>query len=191
MLIGYARVSTSDQNLDLQIEELRKVGCDPDKIFTDVASGSKSERPGLTQALQYVRADDVLVVWKLDRLGRSLDHLIETIKELQKREIGFRSLTQQLDTTTAGGMLIFHVFAAVAEFEKELIRERTRAGLESARSRGRLGGRPKVLDKMKEEMIGSLYDAKKLSIADICTAAGVSKATLYRFLESRRKIIAA
>ncbi len=185
MRIGYARTSTSDQCLDLQIDELKKAGCE--KIYSDVASGSKSDRPELKLALANLRKDDVLVVWKMDRLGRSLKHLLDTVTVLQARGVGFRSLTQNLDTTTAGGMLIFHVFGAVAEFERELIRERTRAGLDSARSRGRLGGRPKAMDPKKEELVSSLYDSKKLSIAAICETAKISKATLYRYIAARNR----
>src|SRR5215212_3078677 len=123
MLVGYARVSTQDQTLALQKDALEKLGCE--RIFTDMLSGTKAERPGLTEALEYVRSGDTLVVWKLDRLGRSLRHLIETIRQLHERGVGFKSLTEQIDTTTSGGKLIFHVFGALAEFERDLIRERT------------------------------------------------------------------
>ena len=143
MLIGYARVSTSDQTLDLQKDALDKAGCD--RIFTDTASGAKAERVGLDEALSYVRPGDTLVVWRLDRLGRSLKHLIETITGLNDRKIGFKSITEAIDTTTSGGKLIFHIFGALAEFERDIIRERTQAGLTAARARGRLGGRPKSL----------------------------------------------
>src|SRR5512147_779059 len=149
MLIGYARVSTTDQTLDLQKDALQKAGCD--KIFTDTASGAKVERTGLDEALNYVRPGDTLVVWRLDRLGRSLKHLIETITGLANREIGFKSLTEAIDTTTSGGKLIFHIFGALAEFERDIIRERTQAGLTAARARGRKGGRPKALTPKKEE----------------------------------------
>src|SRR3954469_24529125 len=142
MLVGYARISTTDQTLDLQHDALTKAGCS--RIFTDTASGAKSEREGLTEALSYVRVGDTLVVWKLDRLGRSLKDLIERIKQLNDRKIGFRSITENIDTTTSGGKLIFHIFGALAEFERDIIRERTNAGLEAARARGRLGGRPKA-----------------------------------------------
>src|SRR5512133_432958 len=143
MFIGYARVSTSDQTLDLQKDALDKAGCD--RIFTDTASGAKAERTGLDAALSYVRTGDTLVVWRLDRLGRSLPHLIETITALNTRKIGFKSITENIDTTTSGGKLIFHIFGALAEFERDIIRERTQAGLHAARARGRLGGRPKAL----------------------------------------------
>jgi DNA invertase Pin-like site-specific DNA recombinase len=141
MLVGYARVSTEDQNLDLQKDALQKAGCE--KLFTDVASGAKDERAGLAEAIAFLRPGDTLVVWKLDRLGRSLKHLIETVTALQARKVGFRSLQESIDTTTSGGKLIFHVFGALAEFERDLIRERTQAGLQAARARGRKGGRPR------------------------------------------------
>src|ERR671938_488780 len=143
MLVGYARVSTQDQTLDLQLDALKKVGCE--KLYTDTASGAKADREGLEEAINYAREGDVLVVWRLDRLGRSLGHLIETITELHRRGVGFRSLTEQIDTTTPSGKLIFHVFGALAEFERDLIRERTQAGLTAARVRGRTGGRPAVM----------------------------------------------
>src|SRR6184192_924840 len=159
MLIGYARVSTQDQTLDLQKDALEKIGCT--KIFTDTASGATTERSGLTEALNYVREGDSLVVWRLDRLGRSLKHLIETITNLNKRMIGFQSITENIDTTTSGGKLIFHIFGALAEFERDIIRERTKAGLAAARARGRLGGRPKAktLNTPKKVALAqSLYD---------------------------------
>src|SRR3712207_2501380 len=138
MLIGYARVSTHDQTLSLQKDALEKADCE--KIFTDTVSGTKAERKGLTEALSHLRAGDTLVVWRLDRLGRSLRHLIDTITELAERGVGFKSLQENIDTTTSGGKLVFHIFGALAEFEREIIRERTRAGLTAARSRGRAGG---------------------------------------------------
>src|SRR5512133_3754740 len=143
MLIGYARVSTSDQTLDLQKDALRQAGCE--RIFTDTASGAKAERIGLEEAMSHLRKGDILVVWKLDRLGRSLKHLIETITALNAEGIGFKSITESIDTTTSGGKLIFHIFGALAEFERDIIKERTQAGLTAARARGRLGGRPKAL----------------------------------------------
>src|SRR5258707_723528 len=142
MLVGYARVSTEDQTLDLQKDALTKAGCR--RIFTDVASGASTERKGLDQALDHLREGDTLAVWRLDRLGRSLPHLIETVTTLEGRGIGFKSLTESIDTTTSGGKLIFHIFGALAEFERNLIKERTQAGLEAARARGHLGGRPKA-----------------------------------------------
>jgi DNA invertase Pin-like site-specific DNA recombinase len=145
MLIGYARVSTQEQTLNLQRDALEKAGCT--KLFTDTASGSgaQAERKGLDEALNYVRKGDTLVVWRLDRLGRSLPHLIATMTDLEERGIGVQSLTENIDTTTSGGKLIFHIFGALAEFERNLIRERTNAGLSAARERGRIGGRPNAL----------------------------------------------
>ncbi len=179
--IGYARVSTFEQILDLQRDALTAAQCD--RIFTDTMSGSRSDRPGLEQALDYLRAGDVLVVWRLDRLGRSLKYLIEVITRLNERGIGFKSLTEQIDTTTSGGKLIFHVFGALAEFERDIIRERTQAGLAAARARGRMGGRPKKLETpTKVAMARALYADESHSIADICKSLGVSRATLYRYL---------
>src|SRR2546421_4899615 len=147
MLVGYARVSTQDQTLNLQKDALEKIGCT--KIFTDTASGTQTERKGLEEAIDFLRAGDSLVVWRLDRLGRSLRHLIEVITALEKRGIGFKSLTESIDTTTSGGKLIFHIFGALAEFERNLIRERTMAGLAAARARGHKGGRRRVMDAKK------------------------------------------
>ncbi len=183
MLIGYARVSTLEQTLALQQDALTQAGCE--RIFTDTASGSQVVRPGLEEALAYVRPDDTLVVWRLDRLGRSLRHLIDTVSVLQERGIGFKSLQEQIDTTTSGGKLVFHVFGALAEFERDLIRERTQAGLLAARARGRLGGRPKALDPRKAQIAKQLYHDKSNSIADICRTLHISRATLYRYLKTR------
>jgi len=144
MLIGYARVSTNEQNLDLQRDALLKAGCREKDIFTDKITGTKQERDGLTRALSHLREGDTFVVWRLDRLGRSLKHLIETVTNLHGQNIAFQSITENIDTATATGQLIFHIFGALAEFERNLIRERTIAGLESARARGRLGGRPEL-----------------------------------------------
>src|SRR5919106_4087167 len=184
MNIGYARVSTQDQTLALQKDALKKIGCN--KIFTDTASGTKEERKGLEDALNYVREGDTLVVWRLDRLGRSLKHLIETISQLDTRKIGFKSLTENIDTTTSGGKLIFHIFGALAEFERNLIRERTTAGLMAARARGRTGGRPKVLTGKKLSIAQDLYD-KRHPIAEICQTLKISKATLYRSIKRGSK----
>src|SRR5512142_408572 len=181
MLIGYARVSTTDQTLALQQGALKRAGCE--RIFTDAASGSRTDRTGLEEALRFLRdGEDTLVVWRLDRLGRSLRHLIDTISELQERGVGFRSLQEQIDTTTSGGKLVFHVFGALAEFERDLIRERTQAGLAAARARGRLGGRPRALDERKAQIARVLYADKSNSIADICRTLGISRATLYRYV---------
>ena len=184
MLIGYARVSTHEQTLDLQQDALIEEGCDP--IYTDTASGAQTERKGLQEAFQYLRKGDVLVVWRLDRLGRSLKHLIETITALEERSIGFKSLSESIDTTTSGGKLVFHVFGALAEFERDLIRERTKAGLAAARARGRRGGRPKASTLNTEKKVAlaqALYEDKNNSIADICATLLVSRSTLYRYLK--------
>jgi len=184
MLIGYARVSTDDQDLSLQRDALNASGCN--RIFTDTMSGAKAERPGLSAALDHCRAGDTVVVWRLDRLGRSLTNLIELMTALEEKEIGFKSLSEQIDTTTSGGKLIFHIFGALAEFERELIRERTRAGLAAVRARGRQGGRPKKLDTPKKiAMAQSLYNEGTHSIDDICQTLGVSRATLYRVITTR------
>src|SRR4051812_20339871 len=182
MLVGSARVSTADQNLDLQEDALRKVGCE--RLFTDVASGAQDQRAGLAEALAFLRPGDTLVVWKLDRLGRSLKHLIETVTALQARRVGFRSLQESIDTTTSGGKLIFHVFGALAEFERDLIRERTRAGLQAARARGRQGDRPRSLDATKLAQARSLHKDPANTIAAICATLGISRATFYRHLPS-------
>jgi DNA invertase Pin-like site-specific DNA recombinase len=185
MLIGYARVSTQDQTLNLQKDALQKAGVT--RIFTDTASGAKAERKGLDAALNYVRQGDTLVVWRLDRLGRSLPHLIATMTALEERGIGFKSLTENIDTTTSGGKLIFHIFGALAEFERNLIRERTQAGLLAARARGRTGGRPKALRERRLSMAQALYNNKQNSIADICQTLKISKATLYRYIKTRER----
>jgi DNA invertase Pin-like site-specific DNA recombinase len=180
MLIGYARVSTHEQTLNLQQDALQKAGCG--KLFTDTASGAKAERKGLDEALAYVRKGDTLVVWRLDRLGRSLPHLITTMTDLEERGIGFKSLTENIDTTTSGGKLIFHIFGALAEFERNLIRERTTAGLTAARARGRTGGRPKVLTGRHLSIAQDLYD-RRHPIVEICRTLKISKATLYRSIK--------
>ncbi len=181
MIVGYARVSTDDQTLALQLDALQAAGCE--KVFRDTISGTKTERPGLTKALDHVRNGDMLVVWRLDRLGRSLSHLIELIQTLEGRGVGFKSLTEQIDTTTSSGKLIFHIFGALAEFERNLIRERTMAGLRAARARGRKGGRPKKPNTdTKIAMAKQLHADPTNSITDICKTLGVSRATLYRYL---------
>src|SRR3712207_507576 len=180
--VGYARVSTQDQTLDLQLDALKKAGCI--KIFTDTASGAKSERKGLHEALGYVRENDVLVVWRLDRLGRSLKDLVDIISKLDARKIGFKSLTENIDTTTSRGKLIFHIFGALAEFERNLIRKRTNAGLTAARMRGIKGGRPKSLTEKKVEMARKLYADKSNSIEEICKMLGISRMTLWRYVKA-------
>ena len=183
MLVGYAWVSTPEQNLTPQTDALKKAGCR--KVFDDKVSGAGSERTGLKAALEYAREGDTLLVWRLDRLGRSLKDLIEIIGGLEKRGIGFRSLQESIDTTTSGGRLIFHVFGALAEFERNLIRERTRAGLAAACARGRKGGRPPALDDKKVELAYRLYDEKKYTVKEICRILGISKPTLYACLRRR------
>jgi len=181
MLIGYARVSTGDQTLDLQLDALKSAGCT--KIFTDTASGAKAERKGLDEALSYARAGDTLVVWRLDRLGRSLKHLIESITDLNNRKIGFKSLRENIDTTTSGGKLVFHIFGALAEFERDIIQERTQAGLLAARARGRKGGRPKALNPKKVQMARALYNDKTNTIDEICKTLNISRTTLWRYIK--------
>src|SRR3954466_5460276 len=181
MFVGYARVSTTDQTIDLQQDALTKAGCT--KIFTDTASGALTERIGLNEALSYVRPGDSLVVWKLDRLGRSLKDLITRITQLNDRKIGFKSLTEQIDTTTSGGKLIFHIFGALAEFERDIIRERTNAGLAAARTRGKLGGRPPALSPEKIKLARKLYADKSTSVAEICKMLGISRHTLRRYVQ--------
>jgi DNA invertase Pin-like site-specific DNA recombinase len=181
MLIGYARVSTYEQTLNLQKDALENAGCT--KIFTDTASGAKTERKGLEEALTYVRKGDTLVVWRLDRLGRSLPHLVTTMTDLEEGGIGFKSLTENIDTTTSGGKLIFHIFGALAEFERNLIRERTQAGLTAARDRGRKGGRPKALSAKQLSIARDLYE-KRHTIAEICRMLKISRATLYRSIKT-------
>jgi DNA invertase Pin-like site-specific DNA recombinase len=183
MLIGYARVSTLDQTLALQQDALTAAGCE--HIYTDTISGSVTTRPGLMQALSHLRAGDTLVVWRLDRLGRSLAHLIDTIRDLQERGIGFRSLQEQIDTTTSGGKLVFHVFGALAEFERDLIRERTHAGLQAARARGRLFGRPKVLSPQEVKQLRTLAKDERTTVGEICHTLGISRATYYRYLPEK------
>jgi len=183
MLIGYARVSTLDQNLDLQLDALKAAGCQ--KLFQDKASGAKSERPGLVDALEELREGDTLVVWRLDRLGRSLPHLITTVAGLKERGVGFKSLQEAIDTTSSTGNLVFHIFGAIAEFERNLIRERTIAGLTAARARGRRGGRPRKLSDRKAALLYDLYDAREKSIREICEVLEISKKTLYAYLDRR------
>lgn len=180
MLIGYARVSTQDQTLDLQTDALKKAGCE--KIFSDTISGAKTERKGLNEALEFLRKGDTLVVWRLDRMGRSLKDLIQKVSDLQDRNIGFKSLQENIDTTTSGGKLVFHIFGALAEFERDIIRERTQAGLQAARARGKMGGRPKSLTDKQINMLKSLYDDKNNSIDDICKTMKISRSTLYRYI---------
>ncbi|MGB7917500.1 MAG: recombinase family protein [Rhodomicrobium sp.] len=187
MLIGYARVSTRDQNHDLQLDALSEAGCR--KIFEEKLSAANRDRPQLQAALDYVRAGDTLVVWKLDRLARSLKQLIETVEMLAEREIGFRSLTENIDTTSSGGRLIFHVFGALAEFERSIIRERTTAGLVAARARGRVGGRPRSLSEEDIHIAKALLRDGKLTIAEIAERLDVAPSTLYKHLPRPRSTI--
>lgn len=185
IFIGYARVSTTDQTLALQEAALNKADCK--RIFRDTSSGAKADRPGLAAALDYVREGDTLVVWKLDRLGRSLQHLIATLTTLEQRGIGFKSLTENIDTTTPGGKLIFHIFGALAEFERDLIRERTAAGLSAARARGRQGGRPSALSRLDPQQVTAarhLYQTQQMSVKGLCKMLKISPATFYRTIAS-------
>jgi len=186
MKIGYARVSTKDQSLDLQKDALRKAGCK--KIYSERLSGASTERPELSVLLEQLRQDDVIVVWKLDRLGRSLRDLVDLISMFQSIGVGFKSLQDNIDTTTPTGKLTFHLFAALSEFERDIISTRTKAGLEAARARGRHGGRPKGLSKKardKARLAESLYKEKERSISEICDHLDISKPTLYRYLRTR------
>ena len=184
MLIGYARVSTDDQNLNLQRDALKQLGCD--QIFEDQLSGAKAERPGLREALKYARSGDTLVVWRLDRLSRSLKDLIEMVAKLDERNVGLKSLHEAVDTSSTSGKLIFHIFGALAEFERNLIRERTQAGLIAARARGRKGGRPKALNQDKRALAIKLYDEKNHTVKQICELMGISKPTLYTYISAAK-----
>lgn len=186
MKMGYARVSTRDQNLSLQVDALEAAGCE--RVYRDVASGSKTARPALDELLGQLRAGDVLVIWKLDRMGRSLKHLVELVGNLMERKVGLLSLNDPIDTTSAQGRLVFNLFASLAEFERELIRERTQAGLSAARARGRVGGRPKGLSAQAEATAlaaETLYRERKLSVAAIAQKLHISKSTLYSYLRHR------
>jgi len=182
MLIGYARVSTHDQNLDLQRDALEAAGCE--RVIIDKMSGAASARPGLAQVKDILRAGDTLVVWRLDRLGRSLRDLIDWVTYLDESKIGLRSLQEAIDTTTPTGKLTFHIFGALAEFERTLIRDRTQAGLTAARARGRKGGRPPSLDSDKRALAVRLYEERQVPIAKICAMMGISKPTLYSYVRA-------
>jgi DNA invertase Pin-like site-specific DNA recombinase len=186
MKLGYARVSTKDQHLELQIDALTKAGCE--KIYQDIASGARTERPALNEMINLLRPGDVLVIWKLDRLGRSLNHLIGLVNDLMKKNIGLQSLHDPIDTTTAQGRLSFNLFASLAEFERDLIRERTQAGLSAARARGRNGGRPKGIPQKAEATAcaaETLYKEGRLSVNEISEKLGIAKSTLYAYLRHR------
>ena len=184
MRIGYARVSTSEQNLDLQKDALSRAGCD--RIIEDTISGKTENRSGLDRVKEMLREGDVLVVWRLDRLGRSLKHLIELMTELEKQKIGFQSLQEAIDTTTPGGKLVFHIFGALAEFERNLISDRTKAGLQAARARGRTGGRPRKLDSQQRALAIDLYNQKKHGVDEICRSLGITKPTLYAYVRNAK-----
>lgn len=179
-LLGYARISTLDQNAELQLDALKAAWCW--RTWMDQASGKLDRRPQLDDLLEHVRPGDTLVVWRLDRLGRSLAHLVQVLLDLEARQVGFRSLTEAIDTSTPGGRLIFHVMGAMAQFERDLIVERTHAGLAAARERGRTGGRPSVMTAEKLAAARRLYDAKEMTVAQIAAVVGVGRSTLYRAL---------
>jgi DNA invertase Pin-like site-specific DNA recombinase len=180
LLVGYARVSTPDQKLDLQLDQLKAYGCE--NIFYDIASGVSAERLQLKEALKFMRSGDVLVVWKLDRLGRSLSKLIDFINGLQTKGIGFKSLQDAIDTTTPQGKFFFHITGAFAELERDLIRERTQAGLQAARARGRKGGRPKAIDDKTFQIALKLYQAKDMPVSQICQSLNINRRTFDRYM---------
>jgi DNA invertase Pin-like site-specific DNA recombinase len=188
-LMGYARVSTADQDLELQLEALRCAGCSTTQIFQDIASGARTARPGLEACLHALRPGDTLLVWRLDRLGRSMPHLVAVIEELRGRQVGFRSLGDgAIDTTTASGELVFHIFSALAQFERRLIQERTRAGLAIARVRGKRGGRkPLSPEAPRVQMAYTLYADQRLTVPDICHTLRISQATFYRYVAIGRQ----
>ena len=184
MIVGYARVSTTDQHLDLQRDALLKAGCE--RVFEDHISGTTTDRPGWAQARAALRAGDTLIVWRLDRLGRSLKHLIETITELDQAGVAFKSLQESLDTSSTGGKLVFHIFGALAEFERDLIRERTVAGLAAARARGRKGGRPAKLDAKRVATAKRMLEDSNQTVTEVAELLGVARSTLYRALKTAK-----
>ncbi len=187
MLIGYARVSTDDQNLDLQRTALRDAGCE--RIYEDTVSGARAERPGLQQAMEILRRDDALVVWRLDRLARSLKDLMELSERLDAASVGLRSVQESIDTTTSSGRLFFHLMGALGEFERSQIRERTRAGLEAARKRGKVGGRPRALSDGDLKAARALLASDDMSVEEVARRVGVSPATLYRYFPGGRSSV--
>lgn len=187
MFIGYARVSTLDQNTDLQVKALKSAGCK--KLFVEKATGAQRERPELKAAIEYAREGDTLVVWKLDRLARSLKQLIETVEGLEHRNIGFKSLTEAIDTTTSGGRLVFHIFAALAEFERSIIRERTMAGLAAAKERGARPGRKPSLDANDIEAAKALLAKGDLTVVEVARRLGVAPSTLYKHIPAARAVV--
>ena len=188
-LIGYARVSTTDQDLRLQLDALQRAGCPPDQIFRDIASGARTARLGLEACMQTLTPGDTLVVWRLDRLGRSMPHLVTLIAALLERQVGFRSLCDgAIDTTTASGELVFHIFSALAQFERRLIQERTRAGLAAARARGKRGGRkPLQPQEPRVQIAYTMYGDHRLTVPDICRTLQISPATFYRYVALARR----
>jgi DNA invertase Pin-like site-specific DNA recombinase len=184
MNIGYARVSTTEQDLSLQEDAL--IAADCKQIYTDTASGVATNRPGLEQTLAYARDGDTIVVWRLDRLGRSIQHLIQTVKELQDRNVGFKSLQENIDTTTSGGKLVFHIFSALAEFERDLIKERTVAGLKAAKARGRCGGRPSLLTEQQSKRAVELYNDGNSTVAEICKIYNISPKSFYNYTRKHK-----
>ncbi|MDQ5936390.1 MAG: hypothetical protein QG574_3726 [Cyanobacteriota bacterium erpe_2018_sw_21hr_WHONDRS-SW48-000092_B_bin.40] len=185
MKIGYARVSSDDQNLSLQLDALKKAGCE--KILDDKRSGATADRPGLKELLSTVRKGDVVIVWRLDRLGRSLQDLIKLAAIFEKAGVGLTSLQENIDTTSSGGKLVFHFFGAMAEFEANLIKERTSAGLAAAKERGRIGGRPKLLDDKQRKALLKLHKSGEHSVAEICKMMSISRPTFYNYLEAADK----
>lgn len=184
MLVGYARVSTNEQDPALQLDALKQAGCE--RVYIETASGAQRNRPELSAALDFMRAGDTLVVWRLDRLARSVKQLIETVEELEGREVGFRSLTESIDTNTSGGKLVFHIFGALAEFERSIIQERTRAGLAAARARGRTGGRPPVLGEKDKAAGLALLRDPTIPVKEVARRLGVSVAALYHHFPGGR-----
>lgn len=183
MKIGYARVSTKDQNLSLQMDALKKEGCKI--IFQEKMSGAKTDRPELRRMMDQIREDDLIVIWKLDRLGRSLRNLVNLVNEIQTNGAGLKSLNDSINTSTPHGKLTFYLFAALAEFERDIISERTKAGLAAARARGRMGGRPKGLSKAAKDkaMIAkTLYEQREMSVSEICKYLSIAKSTMYKYL---------
>jgi DNA invertase Pin-like site-specific DNA recombinase len=189
MNIGYARVSTQDQKPDLQTDALKHAGCE--KVFIEKASGAQRDRPELKAALDYIRTGDTMVVWKLDRLARSIKQLIETVEDLEKRGIGFKSLTENIDTTTSSGKLIFHIFASLAEFERSIIRERTKAGLDAARARGKTGGRPPALTEKDIQVAKAMLADTEITVEEVAKRLKVAPSTLYRHLPGGRSAVGA
>lgn len=180
MNVGYARVSTGGQKMDLQLDALEEAGCE--KVYTDELSGATSDRPGLQEAIDYVRHGDTLIVWRLDRFGRSLKDLVTKVERLREKDVGFKSLKENIDTTSSAGKLQFHIFSALAEFERDLNRERTMAGLRAARARGRVGGRPRALSEEELPQVQTLMENPDISTRQICERFEISKATLYRYV---------